>query len=170
MAQYSYLGMTIQLGDNDKPNLEYFAHCARHDFSLQACPGCKLVHYPPSEGCPWCGSPDWVWQSVPGRGTVYSYHEVTHAIQPGFAPHLPYLVLLVELDAQRAQPTPDEGLRVIGNLVMADGSLATPAEVAKVGIGTRVKMVFKDLGEGMSIPEWAIDTDVAQPAPWRYPE
>ena len=170
MPTYEYLGMTILLNDANEANTQYFSHCANHDFRLQSCTECDLLHYPPSTGCPWCGSPRSEWKSVEGRGVVYSYEEVTHAVQPGFKPHLPYLVLLVELDTQRGVPTQHEGLRLIGNLVMPDGSLATKEENAKIGIGSRVRMVFNDIGEGFSIPQWTLDTDAEQPEPWRYPE
>lgn len=168
--QYKYLDMTINLPEADVVNTRYFSYCAKHDFHLQACVHCNLLHYPPSEGCPWCGSPDQEWRPVAGRGHVYSYHEVVQAIQPGFKPHTPYLVLLVQLDAQSGKPTEHEALRVFGNLVMADGSLATPDEVKKVGIGSRVRMVFTDLAEGFSIPQWTLDLEQEQPRPWRYLE
>lgn len=166
--EYSYLGMTLNLPESDAENSAYFAHCARHEFHLQSCRQCDLLHYPPGPGCPWCGSPDLVWKPVEGRGTVYSYHEVHHAIQPGLRPHTPYLVLLVELDTQRGEPSEHEALRVLGNLVMADGTLAPPEEVTKVGIGSRVRMVFTDIGEGFSIPQWTLDEAAVQPVPWRY--
>ena len=41
--------------------------------------------------------------------------------------------------------------------------------VAKVGIGSRMRMVFKDLGPGLSLPMWTLDEDAEQPEPWRYP-
>ena len=47
---------------------------------------------------------------------MHSYTEVHHAIQPAFREHTPYMVLLVDLDTQKGEPTPDEALRVIGNL------------------------------------------------------
>jgi len=62
----------------------------------------------------------WTWQEVSGRGAIYSYEIVAHAIQPGFREQTPYAVVLIELDEQRGQPTPDEALRVIANLVKAD--------------------------------------------------
>lgn len=168
-THYSYMGMTLELKDGDEPNRSYFAHCARHDFHLQRCTACRLLHYPPSAGCPWCGGSASEWAPVEGRGVVHSYHEVVHAIQPGFAPLTPYLVLLVELDTQRGRPSPHEALRVFGNLVRADGTLATREEVAKVGIGSRVRMAFTDVGEGFSLPQWTLDPDAQQPAPWRLP-
>jgi hypothetical protein len=54
----------------------------------------------------------------------------------------PYLVLLVELDAQSGKPTKEEGLRVIGNPDAPDGVLAPTSEGERVGIGTRVRTKF----------------------------
>ena len=66
-------------------------------------------------------------------------------------------------------PTKEEGIRVIGNLVRPDGVLAPKADVERVGIGTRVRMVFADAGPGLAIPHWTIDEGAQQPAkPWRY--
>jgi hypothetical protein len=42
--------------------------------------------------------------------------------------------------------------------------------VAQVGIGTRVRMVFKDVAPGLAIPLWTLDDTADVPAPWRYPE
>ena len=81
----------------------------------------------------------------------------------------PYLILLVDLDTQKGEPTSDEALRVVGNLVTADGELAPPEMVKQVGIGTRVRMVFSDVSEGLSLPQWTIDETAQQPAKvWRY--
>jgi hypothetical protein len=94
---------------------------------------------------------------------------VHHAIQPSFRDFTPYLVLLVDLDTQKGQPTPDEALRVVGNLCTPDGKHAPPDMVKRVGIGTRVRMVFTDVAEGLSLPQWTIDDAAQQPAKiWRY--
>jgi hypothetical protein len=37
-----------------------------------------------------------------------------------------------------------------------------------VGIGTRVRMVFTPIAEGLAFPQWTV-ADEAQPAGWRYP-
>ncbi len=109
------------------------------------------------------------WKPVEGKGEVHSYSEVHHAIQPAFKAKTPYMILLVDLDTQKGQPTPEEALRVIGNLCTPDGQLAPPDLVKKIGIGTRVRMVFSDAGDGLSIPQWTIDESAPQPAaPWRY--
>lgn len=169
--QATYLGMPLDINDLDVENLAYFKHCAAHDFHLQKCSACGLLRYPPTTACPWCANPKSEWISVEGRGTVHSYSEVHHAIQPAFRNHTPYLILLVDLDTQKGKPTEHEALRVVGNLVTPDGTLAPPDMVRRVGIGSRVRMVYADVTAGLSLPHWTIDEGATQPAkPWRYPE
>jgi hypothetical protein len=120
MISANYLGMPLEINDLDHENLDYFAYCAKHDFRLQRCASCNLFRYPPSSACPWCAELVSEWVSVEGRGTVHSYTEIHHAIQPAFKQYTPYLVLLVELDTQSGKPTKEEGLRMIGNLTRPD--------------------------------------------------
>jgi hypothetical protein len=167
----TYLGMALSLDDLDHENADYFRHCAEHDFHLQRCDDCHLLRYPPTTGCPWCASAKASWTPVEGKGEVHSYEEVHHAIQPAFKAHTPYLVLLVDLDTQKGQPSEHEALRVVANLTTPDGTLAPADMVARVGIGSRVRMVFADAGPGLSLPQWTIDEAAMQPErPWRYPE
>jgi uncharacterized protein len=166
-----YLGMPLTVDDLDIENLEYFRHCAEHNFHLQACTQCGLIRYPPTTACPWCATLESRWTPVEGKGAVHSYTEVHHAIQPAFRAHTPYLILLVDLDTQKGKPSEVEALRVVGNLVTAEGVFAPPELVRRVGIGTRVRMVFTDAGPGLAIPQWTVDETAAQPAqPWRYPQ
>src|SRR5262249_60188925 len=95
------------------------------------------LRYPPTTACPWCRSRESTWKKVEGKGTVHSYTEVHHAIQPAFRGKTPYMILLVDLDTQKGEPTPDEALRVIGNLCTPDAQLATAAMVSRVGVATR---------------------------------
>ncbi len=165
-----YLGMALSIDDLDGENIEYFRHCAAHSFHLQRCDDCKLLRYPPTTACPWCTSLQSTWTPVEGKGTVYSYEEVHHGIQPAFQARVPYMVLLVELDTQKGQPTEHEALRVVGNLTTTSGELAPPDMVRQVGIGSRMRMVFSDAGPGLSLPQWTLDETTPQPAkPWRYP-
>ena len=62
--------------------------------------------------------------AVEAKGTVHSYVEVHHAIQPAFKRHLPYMILLVDLDTQNGKPSEHEALRVVGNLCDTKGELA----------------------------------------------
>ena len=104
----TYLDMPLSIDDLDGENLEYFRHCAAHDFHLQQCDDCKLLRYPPTTACPWCTCLTSTWTKVEGKGAVYSYEEVHHGIQPAFQARTPYMVLLVELDTQKGKPTEHE--------------------------------------------------------------
>ncbi len=164
-----YLGMRLRVDDTDHENRAFFEWCGRHELRLQRWTKTGLLSYPPGTACPWDGSAEHSWERVEGRGTVMSYCEVHHPILPAFREHVPYHTLLVELDAQRGRPTRDEALRVVGNLVTPQGELAPPELVRRVGIGSRVRIVFVDVGPGFALPQWTIDESVPQPTPWRYP-
>ncbi len=168
--QGTHLGMNLTVDDLDIENVAYFGYCAQHDFRLQKCDDCKLLRYPPTTACPFCTCLDSSWVPVEGKGTVHSYGEVHHGIQPQFQKATPYLILMVDLDTQKGAPTEHDALRVVCNLVTSDGQLAPKDQVARVGIGTRVRMVFNDLSPGLSLPQWTIDEAAPQPKPWRYPE
>jgi uncharacterized protein len=169
--QGAYMGMNLTVDDLDHENLDYFRYCAEHDYHLQKCDDCSLLRYPPTTGCPWCTSPKSTWTRVEGKGAVHSYAEVHHAIQPAFKGKTPYMILVVDLDTQKGQPSPDEALRVVANLATPDGILAPPDVVKTVGIGTRLRMVFADVAPGLALPLWTIDEAAQQPAnPWRYPQ
>jgi uncharacterized protein len=165
-----YLGMPLSIDELDGENLAYFKYCAEHDFHLQLCLSCNLMRYPPTTACPWCMRAQANWVSVAGRGAVHAYTEVRHAIQPAFKAFTPYLVLLVDLDTQKGRPSAEEALRIVGNLTTAEGKLAPPDMVERVGIGTRVRMVFSDVAPGLALPQWTIDENAEQPTPWRYPQ
>jgi uncharacterized OB-fold protein len=171
MLQGEYLGMMLTIDDVDKENMAFFNYCAQGDFRLQKGKQSGLLRYPPTTACPWTRDREYDWVSVEGKGSVHSYAEVHHAIQPAFREHVPYMILLVDLDTQKGEPSEHEALRVAGNLLTADGEFAPPETIKAVGIGTRVRMVFKEVGDGFALPHWTIDAEAEQPAnPWRYPQ
>jgi uncharacterized OB-fold protein len=170
MIEGTYLGMALELNERETHQVPYFGYCAEGEFRLQRCAGCGLLRYPPGTACPWCACAAAEWVAVEGRGTVHSYMEAHHSFQPAFRPFLPYTVLLVDLDTQKGIPTAHEALRVIGNLVDSEGWLAPPELVGRVGIGSRVRMVFTAVAAGLALPQWTCDDMAPHSAPWRYPE
>src|SRR5262249_4068118 len=146
-----YRGMALIVPDNDSEWKEFYEHARAHRLVVRKCKACGLMRYPPTHACPWCMELGWTWHEVSGRGAIYPYEIVAHAIQPGFKEMTPYAVVLVELDEQRGQPTPDEALRVIANLVKPD---FTPEAEANVQIGRRVRVVFQDLADHMALPQF----------------
>src|SRR5262245_50293312 len=156
-----YRGMTLIVPDNDSEWKDFYAHARQHRLMVRRCAACGLLRYPPTHACPWCMALEWQWQEISGRGTIYSYETVVHAIQPGFKELTPYTVVLVELDEQRGQPSADEALRIIGNLVRPDGTME---DEKKVAIGKRVRVVFHDLADHLALPQFTL-TDEKPPGP-----
>ncbi len=159
-------GMSLIVPDNDTEWKEFYEHARAHRLVVRTCKACGLLRYPATHACPWCMELGWTWQQVSGRGTIYSYEIVHHAIQPGFRDFTPYPVVLVELDEQRGTPTPDEALRIIGNLVKPDLS---PEEEGRVAIGKRVSVVFQDLAGHMALPQFTLTDEPPQGRVWRLP-
>jgi uncharacterized protein len=164
-APVTYRGMSLIVPDNDSEWREFYAHARAHRLVVRKCAACGLLRYPPTHACPWCMDLGWTWHEVSGRGTIYSYEIVVHAIQPGFKEIAPYAVVLVELDEQRGQPTPDEALRVVGNLVQGDAT--TPEAEANVAIGKRVRVVFQDLADHLALPQFTLLGERDEGRVWR---
>lgn len=164
-APVTYRGMSLIVPDNDSEWREFYAHARAHRLVVRQCAACGLLRYPPTHACPWCTELGWTWHEVSGRGTIYSYEIVAHAIQPGFKEVAPYAVVLVELDEQRGQPTADEALRVVANLVKPDA--VTPEAEADVAIGKRVRVVFQDLADHLALPQFTLTDEPAAGRVWR---
>jgi uncharacterized OB-fold protein len=164
MPNVEYRGMNLVVPENDSEWREHFALARSHRLMLRACGGCQLMRYPPSHGCPWCQSLEWSWREVSGRGTIYSYEIVAHAIQPGFKEWTPYPVVLVELDEQRGVPTEHEALRLIANLVTPD---FRPEPEDNVAIGKRVRVVFQDIAADFALPQFTLTDEAPRGRVWR---
>lgn len=91
------------------------------------CPSCGAVAFPPRPTCRACRGRDLEVHRLAGRGTVYSFTEMTTAPQ-GFAP--PHLMALVELE---------EGPMLAAQL--------TDIEPEDVAIGMEVEMVTRRIQE-----------------------
>ena len=162
--QAQYRGMNLIIPDNDTEWNGYFEAAREHRLALKMCGHCHLLRYPPGAACPWCTSLEWSWQDVSGKGTIHSYEIVMQAIQAGFRDWAPYAVVLVELDEQRGQPTADEGLRLISNLVTDDFKAEKEENVA---IGKRVEVTFLDVSPDLSLPLFKLSQEPPQGPVWQ---
>lgn len=114
----------------DGLNGEFYARAAATGrLHLQRCTDCRAWRHPPRFRCARCGSGDWAWEPVSGRGRVFTWTVTHRPIDPAFAGELPYAVLVVELA---------EGPRVVGNLLGLEPAaltldLAMVVEVEVVG-------------------------------------
>jgi uncharacterized protein len=105
----------------DRP---YWEGLAEGEVRVQVCGNCGARLWYPRPMCSKCYSEDLAWKPIEPRGTVYTY-TVTHQ-RTGFAFDLsrPFVVAVVELDA-------DTDVRMVGQLVGVD-----PDQVA---VGLKVK-------------------------------
>jgi uncharacterized OB-fold protein len=91
---------------------------------------------------------------------------VVQAIQPGFRDWAPYPVVVVELDEQRGEPTPDDGIRLVTNLVTTDFQ---PEREERVAIGARVEVCFQPLGPDGALPQFRLSGELPAAPPWQIP-
>jgi uncharacterized OB-fold protein len=166
MPVYEYKGQGINITDNDSEYKGYFDAASEHKLVVKKCQDCGMLRGEPGPGCPWCTSLKWEWQEVSGKGTIYSYQIVAHSIIPGFRDWVPYAIVLVELDEQSGEPTPDDGLRITTNLL--NDNMEPEAE-ENVAIGKRVEVAFLDTDDGLSLPQFKLSNEAPQGEVWRYP-
>jgi uncharacterized protein len=107
----------------------------RHELVVQQCTECARLQHFPRLLCHRCLSDELTWKIVSGRGTVYSFTIIRQALHASFAPEVPYVYAIVELE---------EGVRMIANVV------GTAPE--RVRIGLPVQATFADVAPGVSLP------------------
>jgi uncharacterized OB-fold protein len=103
---------------------------------------------------------------VSGRGTIHTYVIVVQAIQPGFRDWAPYPVVVVELDEQRGEPAPDDGIRLVTNLVTPEFQ---PEAEERVAIGARVEACFQSIGPDLALPQFRLTGEPPAAPLWRLP-
>ena len=156
----SYRGLQLIVAPTDSEHRGYYEEARQHRLVVQKCGSCGLLRGAIGAACPFCTSLDWSWQPVSGGGEIYSYQIVTQAVQPAFRDWVPYPVVLVELDEQRAVPwrggAEDEtvSLRLVANLVGADPTV--PEAEENVAIGKRVEVCFVDIDDTMALPQFRL--------------
>jgi hypothetical protein len=104
----------------------------RHELVVQRCGACGRWRHPPAPLCPECHAMLASFERVSGRGRVFSYTIVHHAVHPALKSHVPYNVALVEL--------PDAGgVRLVSNVV--------DAAPEHLRVGLEVEVIFEDLDD-----------------------
>ncbi len=79
-------------------NAEWYGFLARGELRFQRCDGCGTWRHPPRVLCAACGSPRWAWRESSRRGSVFTWTITHRPLHPEFAAHVPYSVLVVELE------------------------------------------------------------------------
>lgn len=101
-------------------------------FLIKRCQSCQRTHYYPREHCPFCHSQETDWEPAAGKGTIYSY-TVMRREKPI------RIVAYVELE---------EEVTILTNIV--------DCEPSEVRIGAEVRIVFRDVPGGHTLPGAAL--------------
>ena len=104
---------------------------------IRRCLQCKAFHFMPRHLCPHCWSDRLEWVEAAGHATVHSFTVIRRAPMESFAPRVPYVVALLDLQ---------EGVRMMSNVVGDDA--------LDVAIGDAVSVCFEDRGDGTRIPQF----------------
>jgi uncharacterized OB-fold protein len=172
----SWLNAEVVVPENDAPNRQFFEEQGKGEgLRLPHCQDCDMLHYPVRTLCPDCRSTNIDYRTVSGKGTVHSYFILSEPIHPAYHPHPDTPIALIELDEQRGvggggdrtvQPNEFRALRLVGNIVKADGSFEDPDDVA---VNKRVQVHMVDLGDGWGLPQWELSGEPSEGAEWQVP-
>lgn len=111
--------------------------CARGELLLQRCLSCRTYRHPPSPRCHVCLSANHEWIRASGRGALYSYVVVHHALNPAWEEDVPYIVAIIELA---------EGPHIMSNLV------DVPKD--RVSIGMALTVCFQRASDEFVLPKF----------------
>ena len=124
----------------DEVNRTFWEGCRERELRLQRCSTCRRLRYPPAPVCSNCPSMDVEWETVSGRGAIFSFVVFRLAYHPARGDRVPDNVALVELE---------EGPRMIGNVVDVDpGALR---------VGQPVRAVFEAVTDDVSLPKFRLE-------------
>ena len=112
-----------------------------HKLVVQRCRHCNRLRHYPRPVCAHCYSMDCDWIEVSGRGRIHSWTVTHHAFHFAFKRELPYVSVLVDLDA---------GVRMQAPLV--DGVNA------KLALELPVAIVFEDVTPDLTLPRFRLLT------------
>lgn len=92
----------------DNETEPYWSACQSQELLVQVCEICGGCRFPPRPLCPKCGSLRRAWRRACGKGVLYSWVVVHHAVHPGATSRVPYILGLVEME---------EGPRMVTGIV-----------------------------------------------------
>ncbi|RIV86809.1 Zn-ribbon domain-containing OB-fold protein [Aurantiacibacter zhengii] len=112
------------------PSVAHFWEAAGEGkLDIRHCRSCNELHHYPRSFCPFCYSDDLDWQTVSGKGTVYSFSVMRRA-------PVPFAIAYVTLE---------EGPTILSHIVRID--------LDDIAIGQKVQVAFADTqDDGPKVP------------------
>ena len=84
------------------PTAEFWAGAARRELRIPRCDGCARLRWYPEPSCRYCQAGGHTWETMSGRGTLFSWVVVTHPFLAQFRDKVPFVPALVALDEDPA--------------------------------------------------------------------
>ncbi len=125
----------------DELSQPFWEAAKQHRLVIQRCQECGYFNHPPRPACDACQSQQLQFESVSGRGTIYSFTVMYQPNIAGFEDQIPYVNILVELEEQPL-------LFMVANL---PGS-----ERDKVRIGRRGGAYFEGGDADITLPQFRL--------------
>lgn len=116
---------------------------------VQRCDACGHWIWQPRPVCPRCHADSPAWTDVSGSGTVVSWTVIHPPVLPVWQEAVPFTLLLVELDDA-------PGVRMVGQLVDAEGARVQGSPPAEVDFDVPVALVWRVDEAGQVLPAWAL--------------
>lgn len=113
-----------------EPTREFWGGAARGELCIPRCDACGRLCWYPRERCRHCDTAAFTWDTLSGRGTLFSWVVVTHAFLPQFADLVPFVPALVALDE-------DPGVRLATRMV--------DCELAQLDFEMPVQAAFRSI-------------------------
>ena len=127
--------MTQPIPHPDELSGPYWEGLKRGVLMIQSCGDCGTLRHYPRLLCGECYSLAVTWVEVSGRGTIHSWTIAHHAFLPSLKEDLPYVLVVVDLEA---------GVRALGRLT---GVLDTDIQ-----IGLPVQFTAQVRADGLALP------------------
>jgi uncharacterized OB-fold protein len=121
----------------DEASRPFFDGAASGALMIQQCSDCQAFLAPGTALCTECLSESLDWVKASGRGTIFTFGVMHQLYHPGFAPEIPYVIAVVQLE---------EGPRLNTNIVGPDAR--------QIAVGDPVEAVFEQVAEGVWLPKF----------------
>jgi uncharacterized OB-fold protein len=122
----------LPVPDVEWPPLKpYWEAARRHELRLPQCAACKHFNWYPEDKCADCGSEEFAWVKLSGRGILFSWAVVHRALDSRLGPLQPYTVAIMQI-------AEDPATRLVLRLLDVDPAM--------LQVGMPVKIRFEDFG------------------------
>lgn len=123
----------------DPINAEFWHTLQDGVLRFQRCEGCGSLRHLPRYQCATCGSTDYQWAPVSGRGKLFSWTITHQMFHPAF--EVPFIAAVIEIE---------EGVRMVSQLIGADAK--------QLRLDAPVRVEFKRITDDFQTPVFRLTT------------